>query len=316
MAAQVTTLSDAESGSTAEVLVSQGFNAFSWCPALSDGPRELLWAHDNFRTGEERPSGSGTPLLFPFPGRIGGATYEFEGTRYQLPPGDAHGNAIHGFVFDRPWRVVTQSAESVTAEFQGSVDAPETLECWPSDYKLVATYRIEAKRLVLEIEYSNPGNNPLPCALGTHAYFRIPLSNSSDAASTVIQAPVDRQWDLESMLPAGAARQVDSATPLAEGAPLSDHSYDTPYGVVAGTDPIVTEVIDPTSDRKLRQTTDGSFGCCVIYTPPHREAVCLEPYQCVPDPFRLEAEGQTSGLQVLAPGESRSTTITLEVIEG
>ena len=70
----------------------------------------MLWSHPDFAGGNERPSGSGIPLLFPFPGRIGKAKYSFGGREYQLEPGDAFGNAIHGFVHKRPWRVVEQAA--------------------------------------------------------------------------------------------------------------------------------------------------------------------------------------------------------------
>ena len=94
---QLVELTDPESGARARVSVGQGFNCFSWQPVLEDGPREMLWADAAFDSGEKRPSGSGIPLLFPFPGRIGGAAFTFNGRDYQLEPGDAYGNAIHGF---------------------------------------------------------------------------------------------------------------------------------------------------------------------------------------------------------------------------
>jgi len=47
----------------------------------------------------------------------------------------------------------------------------------------------------------------------------------------------------------------------------------------------------------------------VVYNPPHREAFCIEPYTCVPDPFALEARG----LRVLAPGEQFQARIDIEV---
>jgi aldose 1-epimerase len=74
-----------------------------------------------------------------------------------------------------------------------------------------------------------------------------------------------------------------------------------------------TKLTDPISGRTLTQTFDASFTQCVVYTPPHREAICLEPYTCVPDAIRLSAEGHETGLQILQPGESRNTTITLAV---
>src|ERR1700759_1989861 len=106
MAPQLVSITDSASGATAKILVSLGFNLFCWRPTLDDGPREMIWAHPDFAGGNERPSGSGLPLLFPFPGRIAAARYSFGGRGYQLEPGDNFGNAIHGFVHKRPWRVV------------------------------------------------------------------------------------------------------------------------------------------------------------------------------------------------------------------
>ena len=122
MTIQVADITDPTSGAKARVSVTQGFNCFSWKPMLDDGPREMLWADPAFDSGEKRPSGSGIPLLFPFPGRIGGAAFTFGGRDYQLEPGDAYGNAIHGFVLNRAWRVVEQTAARVVGEFQASID--------------------------------------------------------------------------------------------------------------------------------------------------------------------------------------------------
>src|SRR5215813_8534113 len=63
-------ITDPASGASARILVSLGFNCFSWRPMLPDGLREMLWAHQDFAAGNEGPSGSGIPLLFPFPGRL------------------------------------------------------------------------------------------------------------------------------------------------------------------------------------------------------------------------------------------------------
>src|SRR5262245_41550340 len=112
-APHVVSITDPATGGTARSLVSLGFNCFSWRPVLQDGTREMLWAHPDFASGNESPSGSGVPLLFPFPGRIGKARFMFSGREYSLEPGDRFGNAIHGFVYNRPWRAVEQSVNRV-----------------------------------------------------------------------------------------------------------------------------------------------------------------------------------------------------------
>ena len=52
MSSQIVEISDRESGARARVLVSLGFNCFSWRPVLDDGPREMLWADAGFDNAE------------------------------------------------------------------------------------------------------------------------------------------------------------------------------------------------------------------------------------------------------------------------
>ena len=76
---------------------------------------------------------------------------------------------------------------------------------------------------------------------------------------------------------------------------------------------IATSIHDPASGRTMVMTLDSSFRQCVIYNPPHREAICIEPYTCAPDPFRLSREGVDTGLRVLAPGQSFAASIQIRV---
>jgi aldose 1-epimerase len=315
MAAQIVEITDRDSGATARVLVSSGFNCFSWRPVLGDGPREMLWAGAGFEAGDKRPSSSGIPLLFPFPGRIGGAKYRFEGREYHLEPGDAFGNAIHGFVLNRPWRVVEQQAARVVGEFQASVDDPAILERWPADFRIRVAYEVRGPELVSEIRYENSGDGTLPCGFATHAYFRLPLVEGGSVADTVVTVPAEAFWELEQMNPTGRILPAPDAQHLVNGLRLGDHQFDTVFTKLR-TDAdgqVRTRLADPTTGRALTQSFDSAFTQCVVYTPPHREAICIEPYTCVPDAIRLAAEGHETGLQILEPGEHFETAIRLHV---
>jgi aldose 1-epimerase len=308
-------ITDRNSGSSARILAGLGFNCFRWQPVLDDGPREMLWADAGFEAGDKRPSGSGIPLLFPFPGRIGGAVYRFEGREYRLEPSDAFGNAIHGFVFNRPWRVIDQTKSKVVGEFQASVDDKSILERWPSDFRIQVSYEVRGRELVSSVSYANTGAGPLPCGFATHAYFRLPLTEGGDVAKTVVTVPAKKFWELERMVPTGKILAAPVNECLAGGLQLADHRFDTAFTELASdTDGLMrTTLVDPKNGRQLTQSFDTSFTQCVVYTPGHREAICMEPYTCVPDAIRLAAEGHQTGLQVLKPGESRSTTIKIDV---
>jgi aldose 1-epimerase len=78
---------------------------------------EILDALPGFEHGQLKASGSGIPILFPFPNRIRQGKFQWKGQQYELPVTDKWGNAIHGLCLDRPWRVVRQSDDFVTGHF-------------------------------------------------------------------------------------------------------------------------------------------------------------------------------------------------------
>jgi aldose 1-epimerase len=314
MAAQVIEITDRDSGSSARILASLGFNCFSWQPVISGQPHEMLWADGGFAAGDKRPSASGIPLLFPFPGRIGGARYVFEGREYELEPGDAFGNAIHGFVLNRPWRVVEQSAARVVGEFQAAVDDRSILEHWPADFTIRVSYEVRGSELLSEIQYENSGEGPLPCGFATHAYFRLPLAEGGRQEDTIVTVPVEAFWELEKMIPTGRILPAPQSRELINGLPLADHQFDTVFTRLRPSDDgdIHTRLADPKTGRTLTQSFDSSFTQCVVYTPGHREAICMEPYTCVPDAIRLAAAGRETGLQILQPGERFETSIRMQ----
>src|SRR4051794_35968491 len=116
MTPEIVTIRDPASDASADILVSQGFNCFRFTAMPEGQPVEALYAPDDFRTGEGRPSRGGVPLLFPFPGRIAGTAFRWEGKDYPLEAGDAFGNAIHGFVLSRPWRLVDHADNQVAGQ--------------------------------------------------------------------------------------------------------------------------------------------------------------------------------------------------------
>ncbi|MEN0110895.1 MAG: aldose 1-epimerase, partial [Planctomycetota bacterium] len=302
MPAESVRLTDPAAGATADVLVSLGFNCFSWRAPFTDGgqPRELLWAEPGFAEGDKRPSRSGIPLLAPFAGRIQRGRYRFEGRDYQLPEEDGMGNAIHGFALRSAWRVTNRADDRVTADYQLSRDTPDAADGWPSDFRLTATYAVEGRRLVFDLAAENVGDGPLPFGFGTHAYFRLPLADGADPEATLVHADVDAEWATEGLIPTGATLPIADGNPLPSGGALAGAEFDTPYRFASGV--TTTEVRDPATGHAVRQTFDDSMTACVVYTPDHREAICLEPYTCLPNPFALEEAGVASGLRVLGPG--------------
>jgi aldose 1-epimerase len=311
MSPETITLADQDAGSSASILT-LGFNCYRFQTAFAGEPVDVLWSAPNFAAGTERASGSGIPILFPFPGRIQGVDFEWEGKTYHLQPGDKFGNAIHGFVHTRLWRVVEQTGTRVVGVFQASVDDPSLVACWPADFRITASYELSGSTLRSHFRLENPDpTNSLPCGFGTHPYFRVPLGIVGNALRGVpsadecrIRIPARERWKLVDMLVTGEHEPIANVAAFHSGLRFGDTQFDDCFTDLRWNgDECRAQIADPASGRTMTMTFSRAFRECVVYNPPHREAICIEPLTCPPDPFRLSKLGVDAGLRVLAPGE-------------
>ena len=66
----------------------------------------------------------------------------------------------------------------------------------------------------------------------------------------------------------------------------------------------------------LRLRASSAFREAVVFTPPHRQAFCVEPYTCATDAINLQQRGLDAGLLVLQPGQSWSGVVEFAVASG
>lgn len=310
-------ISCSTNGTSARIAVDRGFNCYSF----RVGGHEVLDAEEGFPRGTGRPSGHGIPILFPFPNRIRDGRYTWGGRPVQMPPGvapdDGQGNAIHGFCLDRPWRVVARDESSVQAEFQLSIDAPDRRPLWPTDARISLRYTIDGTSLLADFVIENPDRDDMPFGFGTHPYFRLPLGADGTAADCRILAPAHQQWELDACLPTGQLLPVDPSCDLRNGGRFGDMQLDHVLTGLADVNGrrLVTldlDIHDTAANRLVRQRCDPAiFREVVVYTPPGRDAVCLEPYTCVTDAINIDPGGATTGWARLPPGQRWETRIEI-----
>jgi aldose 1-epimerase len=303
---------DDGAGGWAEVWPALGFNCFRWEAVRNGVALDLLYA-DPALFGDGRPTRSGIPILFPFPNRIRDGRFAWEGKQYQLPADDPAGkNAIHGFACRRPWRIVGQGAGPdsawVTGEFQASRDGPECLPLWPADYVLRVTHRLGAGVLRVEAEVENPDRRTLPFGVGYHPYFRVPFAPGADAADCEVRVPALKAWVLAESLPTGEVAYIpgDPARDLYKPRRFADLQLDD---LLTGV-PAFPDGPDGLCDRgelrsagvALRVRAAPAFREVVVFTPPHRQAFCIEPYTCATDAINLQRWDVDAGLLTLPPG--------------
>ncbi|MEZ6130766.1 MAG: aldose 1-epimerase [Planctomycetaceae bacterium] len=303
-------LNDPVTGSTATIAVHLGLNCFEFLVrGLSDHDISVIHAAEGFADGTQRVSHSGIPVLFPFPNRIRGGRYSWDGQNYELPESlvgyEGSGNAIHGFCLDRPWRITARTDSAVTAVFRISQDAPERLALWPTDGEIEICYSLKKACLRADITVRNPTDVPLPWGFGTHAYFRLPLTDQGDAADCTVFAPVTKRWQLQGCLPTGTIVDPEPTAQLMNGPRFGDLKLDDVYtGVVSDGGVVECRLIDDAAGIQVTQRCDDSFREIVAFTPPWASAVCLEPYTCTTDAINLQQQGIDAGLRVLGPNDT------------
>lgn len=336
----IVVLANPDVSAVAEIWPALGFNCFRWQAGHKDQLLDLLYADPQVFAGG-KPTRTGIPILFPFPNRIRGGRFSWDGKEYPLPITDASGpNAIHGFPCRRPWRAVDQgtNAESawVTGEFHGSVDDPKSSAHWPADYIVRITYRLLERGLRLEAQVTNPSRGALPFGLGFHPYFRVPFVLGTTEQDYVIQCAAKAYWALEGNLPTGIRLPLEGGRDLTAGRPLAELKLDdvltdlspppTPPGeggAGGGRASAPRGLGAPLLQRgSIRATRTGvevqlwttpAFRELVVFTPPHRQAFCLEPYTCTTDAINLQQQGIDAGLLVLEPGAQWQGVVEVRV---
>jgi len=325
----VLVLTDIRTGSTARILPELGFNCFEFRTTVAGQSVEVIDSTPQFASGGERPSGHGIPLLFPFPNRIRDGRFSWNGRDFEIPQSDAShdgaGNAIHGFCLDRPWRVTSRGADFAVGVFELGKDAPDRLAYWPADFRIEVRYQVRGPKLRADIRLVNPSAVPLPWGFGTHPYFKLPLGAKSRPDRCLVMAPAAEEWELVDCLPTGRRLPISEPKDLRDGAyfdvlKMDDVLTGLPGGLTGlpgGGGPAVVEcgIMDEQLGLQVMQQWGPAFREIVVYTPPGRNAVCLEPYTCTTDAINLQQRGIDAGWRVLEPRAEFRTWIEITAAE-
>ncbi|GEL26219.1 aldose 1-epimerase [Pseudonocardia sulfidoxydans NBRC 16205] len=238
------------------------------------------------------PRGCGA-LLAPWPNRVRGGRWTWEGAEQQLALTEpAAGNAIHGLLRHVCWTVVDQTADAVTL---AAVAVPQP--GWPQPVRVTVGYSVAADGLTVTIGAQNLGTGDVPFGVGSHPYLRVGTTAVRDctlhlAATTAIT--------LRDQLPEGDPRPLtDDERTIS----LRDARLDDCFGG-ARPDPGDTLVRHrlTSPDGGVELWADPAFGWVQVFTPHdlggNGPAVAVEPMTCPPD-----ALNSGDGLVVLGPGE-------------
>lgn len=236
--------------------------------------------------------------MIPFSGRIGHGRFHWRGRDVALAPNfPPEPHAIHGQAWRLPWRVATSGpGRALLTCDHGAGD-------WPWAWRAEQEFRLTSEGLAVELRLTNLSAETMPAGIGWHPYF--------PAAGAEIEADTAAAWQM------GADKlPLDRHLPgpdeqLRERTPVGHLSLDTPFETAGG--PL--HLHWPEAGRTLRILTDNTLRFLVVYTPPGEDYFCAEPVSHVPNMMNLTAAPRETGLVALAPGETLTGRIRMELLE-
>ena len=257
---------------------------------------------DGFSVDEPSSAGRGQ-VLAPWPNRLDGGRYEFDGR-----PGAAAidetelGNAIHGLVRWLPWLLASKTADVVGLE---CVLHPQPAYPWRLELGL--EFRLGEHGLEVVARATNASVEAAPFGIGFHPYLTIGIP-VDDVRLTI---PASRRVTTDDRaLPTGeedvAETEFDFTVARAIGATRLDTCF---AGLARDSDGLSRARLESAdSERGVEVWADEAFGYLQAYTGDtlepasrRRQAVAIEPMTCPPNAF-------ASGVDVirLEPGASWS----------
>ncbi len=254
-------------------------------------------------------------VLVPWPNRVVGGRYVFDGQVHQLPINEPdRGNALHGLAAWADWVPIRCDRSSVTLEYR--IPAQEG---YPFDVLTEATYRLDEDGLHWSVRATNLGDSPAPYALGSHPYLVGGAGRADDWTLAVPAAQVLEVTE-ERLAPLGlhpvesyraGALDFRSARPV--GSTLIDHAY---TDLIAG---------EPGTARV--EVRSGGTGVALIWDPQvlpwvqvhtadrpepalNRSGIAVEPMTCPPDAFNSGDD-----LVILDPGARHEASWVIRAIQ-
>ena len=87
----------------ARLATSLGNNCYSFGILVNDEWIDLIDPPPDLETLKDEPTKYGVPILFPFPNRIRGGKFTFEGKEYTFDKAPGTPNSIHGLLLNQPY---------------------------------------------------------------------------------------------------------------------------------------------------------------------------------------------------------------------
>lgn len=290
-------LLDKASGSSAAILPAAGGLLQGFTVATQNGPLNIIDHYsDSNELKNELSLSYKSAKLSPFVCRMANGKYEWGGKLYEITQKFSDGAAIHGLLYNKPFKLVDHYAN----ENQASVRLKYQYKADDAGYPFMFTcelhYTLHPNRVLqLETNILNLGDEVIPYADGWHPYFT--LGEPIDSCEMQFNSAAMLEFDNQ-LLPTGKILPMPD---FLEMKPIGSRMLDNCFELQQNGNQAAC--ILQNSSRKIRLGiyTNQHYPYLQVYTPPHRNSIAIENLSGAPDCFN-----NGMGLIALQPRQSKT----------
>ena len=309
------------------LLASQSIDAAA--KIMNGGPDDLQ-GNESFSVGGA--------LLFPFANRLVGPVTVDRKTGEHILTSTWHGRSVpvianwHGKQPGAPWcamhgQMLAAKADNVSVKSDSDTAAAiadyrlPANGHWFSDNDVKVTVALDRDTVTATVTATNRGDKAEPVGIGWHPYFQLPTGIRANARVRIPSAMRVEVNNYDDVFPTGkllpvAGTQYDFNA--MEGGPLPDALVDDSYVNLTpnAQGDVVSELRDLGANYGMRVTAmSPQIRAIQVYSPVDKSFIALEPQFNYGDPFGKGWHGTDTGMVTLAPGESVTWKVQLQLFQ-
>lgn len=261
---------------------------------------DVIHGHESSEELELKPFAFSGTLMIPYVGRVYKGKYSFQSKEYLLPINTKEGHSIHGLLYNKNWNIKTiKIRKNASVTYSYHIDKKD-FKGYPFDLDIEVNFCFNNNGLMILTKAINSGDSPLPIIFGWHPYIKLQDECIDDC---YLLASFKKLVCLnEDKIPTGGVidlknTEIDFTIPKKlNKITLDDVFTDLQY--INGFASIKFYSLNSNIGIELWQNETYKYN--IIYTPPHRKSIAIEPVTGAPNAFNMPK----LGLKILQPNES------------
>lgn len=269
-----------EDGAELEILTGWGAGLNAWRVPVANGTRELLFGYRDEKTFRETQADtSAGERLSPWPGRTNNAVWQWNGNSYKLDNNVTWAkHSLHGLTHTKKWSLVSFESDEASATLKVAYDWTGNHAGFPFPFRAETAFTFTGESVTVKSYTKNVGQNAMPYAEGWHPYFML----GQKVDTLTLSTPESERLLLDSTdIPTG---ERVAETRFEGKAALGDTFINDCFALKGNFESASTVLASEKESITISQKSDAKgFRQLVVYTPPDRNSIAIEPMTSEPD---------------------------------